>query len=301
MTDMLKNCQLCPRACGADRTKSRGACGAGIEIEAARASLHMWEEPPISGTNGSGTVFFSHCSLGCVFCQNRKISRREAEGQNITADALAKTFLSLEKKGAHNINLVTGAHYVPQIIEALQIARKQGLSLPVVYNSSGYEQVETLQLLDGHIDIYLPDYKYYSSYYAGLYSHAEDYREFAVPAIDEMVRQTGAPQFDKNGLLILPLDGATACLSALCGSTRRLICRIIPSLTAPSPQRSTQMPVRCSVSLDSAVFFSRTNPSARVLFPPLTAQDWRKLNMKTVLSIAGTDRRRRYSDRPENL
>mgnify|MGYP002271337050 CR=1 FL=1 len=201
MTDMLKNCQLCPRACGADRTKSRGACGAGIEIEAARASLHMWEEPPISGTNGSGTVFFSHCSLGCVFCPNRKISRREAEGQNITADALAKTFLSLEKKGAHNINLVTGAHYVPQIIEALQIARKQGLSLPVVYNSSGYEQVETLQLLDGHIDIYLPDYKYYSSYYAGLYSHAEDYREFAVPAIDEMVRQTGAPQFDKNGLL----------------------------------------------------------------------------------------------------
>ena len=188
MTDMLKDCQLCPRACGADRTKSRGACGAGIEIEAARASLHMWEEPPISGTNGSGTVFFSHCSLGCVFCQNRKISRREAEGQNITVDA-------------HNINLVTGAHYVPQIIEALQIARKQGLSLPVVYNSSGYEQVETLQLLDGHIDIYLPDYKYYSSYYAGLYSHAEDYREFAVPAIDEMVRQTGAPQFDKNGLL----------------------------------------------------------------------------------------------------
>ena len=201
MTDMLKNCQLCPRACGADRTKSRGACGAGIEIEATRASLHMWEEPPISGTNGSGTVFFSHCSLGCVFCQNRKISRREAEGQNITADALAKTFLSLEKKGAHNINLVTGAHYVPQIIETLQIARKQGLSLPVVYNSSGYEQVETLRLLDGHIDIYLPDYKYYSSYYAGLYSHAEDYREFAVPAIDEMVRQTGAPQFDKNGLL----------------------------------------------------------------------------------------------------
>ena len=259
MTDMLKNCQLCPRACGepnrepAAQNRRRGACGAGIEIEAARASLHMWEEPPISGTNGSGHGVFSHCSLGCVFCQNRKISRREAEGQNITADALAKTFLSLEKKGAHNINLVTGAHYVPQIIEALQIARKQGLSLPVVYNSSGYEQVETLQLLDGHIDIYLPDYKYYSSYYAGLYSHAEDYREFAVPAIDEMVRQTGAPQFDKNGLLkrgtvirhlmlpglagdtaqvlrILPLDGATACLSALCGSTRRLICRDYPEL-----------------------------------------------------------------------
>ena len=201
MTDMLKNCQLCPRACSADRTKSRGACGAGIEIELHAHRFICGRNRRFRVQMARARVFFSHCSLGCVFCQNRKISRREAEGQNITADALAKTFLSLEKKGAHNINLVTGAHYVPQIIEALQIARKQGLSLPVVYNSSGYEQVETLQLLDGHIDIYLPDYKYYSSYYAGLYSHAEDYREFAVPAIDEMVRQTGAPQFDKNGLL----------------------------------------------------------------------------------------------------
>ncbi len=201
MTDMLKNCRLCPRACGADRTTGRGACGAGAAIEAARASLHMWEEPPISGTNGSGTVFFSHCSLGCVFCQNRRISRREAEGRPVAIEALAKTFLSLEKKGAHNINLVTGAHYVPQIIEALELARKQGLTVPIVYNSSGYEQVETLKLLDGRVDIYLPDYKYYSSYYAGLYSRAEDYREVAVAAIDEMVRQTGTPQFDENGLL----------------------------------------------------------------------------------------------------
>ena len=201
MTDMLKNCHLCPRACGADRTKVCGACGAGAQVEAARASLHMWEEPPLSGTNGSGTVFFSHCSLGCVFCQNRKISRREAAGQPITIEALAKTFVALQYKGAHNINLVTGAHYVPQIIEALTLAREQGLTVPIVYNSSGYEQVETLRLLDGYIDIYLPDYKYYSSYYAGLYSHAEDYREIAVPAIAEMVRQTGAPQFDENGLL----------------------------------------------------------------------------------------------------
>ena len=201
MTDMLKNCHLCPRACGADRTKVRGACGAGAAVEAARASLHMWEEPPLSGTNGSGTVFFSHCSLGCVFCQNRKISRRDAAGQSVSIEALAKTFLALEHKGAHNINLVTGAHYVPQIIEALTLAHEQGLTVPIVYNSSGYEQVETLHLLDGYIDVYLPDYKYYSSYYANLYSHAEDYREIAVPAIAEMVRQTGAPQFDENGLL----------------------------------------------------------------------------------------------------
>lgn len=201
MTGLLKNCKLCPRRCGADRTKGRGLCGAGAEIEAARASLHLWEEPPISGTNGSGTVFFSHCSLGCVFCQNRSISRREAAGRPITVPALAKTFLALQAQGAHNINLVTGAHYVPQIIEALSLARDEGLTVPIVYNSSGYECVETLHLLDGWVDIYLPDYKYYSSYYAGLYSHAEDYRETAVDAIEEMVRQTGAPHFDENGLL----------------------------------------------------------------------------------------------------
>ena len=201
MTGLLKNCKLCPRRCGADRTKGRGLCGAGAEIEAARASLHLWEEPPISGTNGSGTVFFSHCSLGCVFCQNRSISRREAAGRPITVPALVKTFLALQAQGAHNINLVTGAHYVPQIIEALSLARDEGLTVPIVYNSSGYECVETLRLLDGWVDIYLPDYKYYSSYYAGLYSHAEDYRETAVDAIGEMVRQTGAPQFGETGLL----------------------------------------------------------------------------------------------------
>ena len=196
MTDMLKNCQLYPRACAADR-KSRGACGAGVGKSKPHARRCIWEEPPIS-VQMVGHGVFSHCSLGCVFCQNRKISRREAEGQNITVNALAKTFLSLEKKGAHNINLVTGAHYVPQIIEALQIVRKQGLSLPVVYNSSGYEQWKTrCSCSMVTLTSICPDYKYYSSYYADLYSHAEDYREFAVPAIDEMVRQTGAPQFDK--------------------------------------------------------------------------------------------------------
>lgn len=201
MTELLKHCRLCPRACGANRTRTRGLCGANDRIEAARASLHMWEEPPISGTHGSGTVFFSHCSLGCVYCQNRQISRHEAAGREITIAGLARTFLSLQQQGAHNINLVTGAHYAPHIIEALQLARKEGLSVPVVYNSSGYETIETLQLLDGWIDIYLPDYKYYSSYYADRYSHAEDYRETAVTAITEMVRQTGAPQYNADGML----------------------------------------------------------------------------------------------------
>lgn len=202
MTGMLKNCKLCPRACGVDRTRTRGLCGANDQIEAARASLHLWEEPPISGEHGSGTVFFSHCSLGCVFCQNRGISRRDGFGKPLSSEDLAQTFLSLAQQGAHNINLVTGVHYVPQIIQALSLARSRGLHLPVVYNSSGYECSETLRLLEGYVDIYLPDYKYYSSYYASRYSHAEDYREIAVAAITEMLRQTGAPQFDDNGLLI---------------------------------------------------------------------------------------------------
>ena len=201
MTGLLKKCKLCPRECGADRTRTRGLCGANDQIEAARASLHLWEEPPISGTNGSGTVFFSHCSLGCVFCQNRQISRRDGVGKALSIEDLAQTFLSLEKQGAHNINLVTGAHYVPQIIQALSLARRSGLQIPIVYNSSGYERVETLRMLEGYIDLYLPDYKYYSSYYAARYSHAEDYRDIAVAAITEMVRQTGIPQFDGSGLM----------------------------------------------------------------------------------------------------
>ena len=201
MHTLLTHCTLCPRACGADRTRTRGLCGANDRIEAARAGLHRWEEPPISGTRGSGTVFFSHCSLGCVFCQNRKISRRDTEGRTMTVEALARTFLVLEAQGAHNINLVTGAHYAPQIAEALRLARREGLSVPVVYNSSGYENVSTLRLLEGLVDIYLPDYKYYSSYYAETYSNAPDYRETAVDALTEMVRQTGAPQYDADGLL----------------------------------------------------------------------------------------------------
>lgn len=223
MTSLPESCHLCPRACGADRRRTRGACGAGAEIEAARASLHLWEEPVISGEKGSGTMFFSHCSLGCVFCQNRAISRREAAGRPISPESLAATFLSLEKKGASNINLVTGAHYVPQIIHSLDIARAEGLTIPVVYNSSGYECAETLHMLEGYVDIYLPDYKYYSSYYAALYSHAEDYRDFAVPAIDEMVRQTGAPQFDEHGMLTRGTVVRHLMLPGLAGDTSQVL------------------------------------------------------------------------------
>lgn len=254
MTELLKRCRLCPRACGADRTRTRGLCGANDRIEAARASLHKWEEPPISGVRGSGTVFFSHCSLGCVYCQNRQISRREAAGQEITIAGLARTFLSLEQQGAHNINLVTGAHYAPHIVEALRLARKEGLSVPVVYNSSGYETIETLQLLDGWIDIYLPDYKYYSSYYADRYSHAADYRETAVTAITEMVRQTDAPQYNADGML-----------------TRGTVIRhlMLPGLGGDTAQVLRDIAVR---------FGDRVLVSLMRQYTPFSMQDWPELD-----------------------
>ncbi len=223
MNDLLKNCKLCPRACGVDRSHSRGSCGANDQIEAARAALHMWEEPPISGTCGSGTVFFAHCSLRCVFCQNRAISQRESAGQNISIAQLAQVFIDLAQKGAHNINLVTGAHYALQIVEAIELAKNQGLNIPIIYNSSGYETIDTLRLLNGRIDIYLPDYKYYSSYYAARYSRAEDYRETAVSAIHEMIRQTGTPQYDDSGLLTRGTIIRHLMLPGLAGDTAQVL------------------------------------------------------------------------------
>jgi len=202
-TTPFTHCELCPRLCGVDRTIGQlGFCGADADIYAARAALHFWEEPPISGTKGSGAVFFSHCTLSCVYCQNRTISRRKAKGLRISSYELANAFISLQEQGAHNINLVTATHYVPHIIDALKIARGMDLSIPIVYNSSGYENVKTLQMLDGYIDIYLPDFKYYSSWYSTQYSNAPDYREIALEAISEMVRQTGAPEYGKDGLLM---------------------------------------------------------------------------------------------------
>lgn len=200
--ERLKACQLCPRGCGADRTHGAdGFCGADDQVRIARAALHAWEEPPISGARGSGAVFFSHCTLGCVFCQNRQISRRTESGKPVTIRRLAEIFAELEAQGAHNINLVTGSHYAPQIEAAIRLARRGGLSVPIVWNSGGYETVETLRRLDGLIDIYLPDFKYYSSYYASRYSHAADYPETALDAIAEMVRQTGSPVYGADGML----------------------------------------------------------------------------------------------------
>ncbi len=188
-------CILCPRRCRVDRDRGSGYCGERSDVRVARASLHMWEEPCISGKMGSGTVFFSGCPLKCVFCQNRKIMSGD-RGSVLTPRQLASLFLLLQDKGAANINLVTPTHFTPQIAEALRMSKAEGLSIPIVYNTSGYERVETLQMLAGLVDIYLPDLKYYSGELAARYSNAPDYFEQASSAISEMVRQAGAPLFD---------------------------------------------------------------------------------------------------------
>lgn len=166
----------------------------------ARASLHMWEEPCISGERGSGTVFFSGCPLRCVYCQNYQIARAK-QGSYISNERLAEIFLELQEKGAHNINLVTPTHYTPQIIDALENAKKSGLRLPIVYNCSGYEKVETLRMLDGLVDIYLTDFKYIDSKPAKRYSAAEDYPQVVKAALAAMVRQIGDSQFDEDGMM----------------------------------------------------------------------------------------------------
>lgn len=197
----LKSCELCPRRCKADRLSGEtGFCGADDKLYLARAALHFWEEPCISGEKGSGTVFFSGCNLRCVFCQNHEISRMDSK-KEVTVERLSEIFLELQEKGALNINLVTPTHYIPQIIEALDIAKEKGLVLPVVYNTSGYEAVESLKRLDGYVQVYLPDFKYMDGELSKKYSSAPDYPEKAKLALDEMVRQAGEAEFSEDGII----------------------------------------------------------------------------------------------------
>lgn len=198
----MGECTLCPRNCHSDRiNKKTGYCGMDNTVRVARAALHMWEEPCISGEKGSGAVFFTGCGLKCCFCQNREIAIGKS-GLEISVDRLGEIFLELEEKGAANINLVTGAHFVPQIISALELARKKGMSLPIIYNSSGYEKVETLKMLEGYVDVYLPDFKYMESDLAEKFSHAADYPQTAKKAIREMIRQTGPVIINEDGYIL---------------------------------------------------------------------------------------------------
>ncbi|MCM1541516.1 MAG: radical SAM protein [Blautia sp.] len=200
--NLMSDCTLCPRMCHADRLAGQtGFCGQTAELTAARAALHYWEEPCISGDTGSGAVFFSGCNLQCVFCQNHNIALGKS-GKNISIERLTEIFLELQDKGAANINLVTSTHFIPQIALALSSAKAQGLAIPVVYNTGSYEEAASLQLLEGLVDIYLPDLKYFSSELSAKYSHAADYFEKASAAIAEMYRQTGPPVVDaRTGLM----------------------------------------------------------------------------------------------------
>ena len=195
-----ENCRLCARNCGVNRTASTGFCKATDEMYIARAALHYWEEPPISGNNGSGTIFFSGCSLSCVFCQNRDISRGRM-GKLVEINRLAEIMTELQGKGAHNINLVTPTHFVPSIAESIKIARAKGLSIPIVYNTGSYDNLSTLKMLDGLVDVYLPDLKYFTPKTAAALSSAADYPTVARAAIDEMVRQVGEPRVDERGIM----------------------------------------------------------------------------------------------------
>ena len=197
---MSKKCSLCPRLCLADRNITTGYCGVKNTLRVARAALHFWEEPCLSGDEGSGAVFFTGCNLRCVFCQNYEIARAE-QGKEITIERLTEIFLELQEQKANNINLVTATHYVPQVVEALKAAKEKGLHIPVVYNCGGYESVETLKLLEGLVDIYLPDFKYLDSERAKRYSRAEDYPETAKKALAEMVRQQPEAVFDDRGIM----------------------------------------------------------------------------------------------------
>ncbi len=196
----MSNCNLCPRHCNIDRSTHKGYCGEGDSIRISRADLHFWEEPCISGTNGSGAIFFTGCQLKCVFCQNYDIARNKI-GKEISADELCDIFFRLKEKGAHNINLITADHFVPSIVKAIEKAKSLGFDLPFVYNTSAYIKKEQIDMLQGFIDVYLPDLKYHSEFLAKKYSNAKDYPKVAKQAIAQMVNAQNKIVFDNNGLI----------------------------------------------------------------------------------------------------
>lgn len=200
MNKELECCTICPHNCKINRTKNPGRCKSTDKIKIALYSIHNFEEPCISGEKGSGTIFFSNCNMNCIFCQNYEISQL-GRGKEITIEELANVMIKQQERNVQNINLVTPTSYAPHIVEAIKIARKKGLEIPIVYNTNGYESVETLKLLEGYVDIYLPDLKYYYDDLAKKYSKVDNYFEIATKAIQEMYRQVGTPVLDENGVM----------------------------------------------------------------------------------------------------
>ena len=216
MNELYNSCELCPRKCHINRNINKGICSNTSTLKVARSALHYFEEPSISGTNGSGTIFFSGCNLKCCYCQNKEISNNNF-GINISVERLSELMLELQKKKANNINLVTPTHFVPSIIEAIKLARKKGLSIPIVYNTSGYESITTIKLLAGYVDIYLTDFKYFDNKLGEDLSKVKNYFEIASLALEEMYKQVGKNKFASNGMmmkgiivrcLVLPTKGA---------------------------------------------------------------------------------------------
>ncbi len=197
---MLEKCTICPHQCGIDRTKKAGRCKSADKIKIALYSIHNFEEPCISGEKGSGTIFFSNCNMNCIYCQNYEISQ-EGKGREISIEELADIMLKQQEKGVENINLVTPTSYALHIIEAIKLAKNNGLNIPIVYNTNGYENVETLKMLEGYIDIYLPDLKYFYSELGEKYSKVSNYFEIATQAIKEMYRQVGSPELNEDGIM----------------------------------------------------------------------------------------------------
>lgn len=197
---MIEKCTLCPHRCGINRTQRLGRCKSTDKIKIALYSIHNFEEPCISGENGSGTIFFSNCNMNCIYCQNYEISQ-QGKGKEIEIQELANIMLKQQEKGVENINLVTPTSYVLYIIEAIKIAKNKGLQIPIVYNTNGYESIETLKLLEGYIDVYLPDFKYYYNELGKKYSNVNNYFEIATNAIKEMYRQVGSPKLNKKGIM----------------------------------------------------------------------------------------------------
>lgn len=224
----LAKCNICPRSCNVNRYEKLGYCRSNDRVKVAKSFLHKWEEPCISGNNGSGTVFFSNCNLGCVFCQNHDISQ-DGYGKEVSIERLSEIFVDLQRKGAHNINLVTPSHYSIQIREAIIIARGKGLSIPIIYNSNGYENVEELKKLEGLIDIYLPDIKYYDNKYSLRYSKAQNYFAFASKAVLEMLRQVGIPKF-RDGILVKGLMIRHLMLPGLIFDSKKIVDWVIGNL-----------------------------------------------------------------------
>lgn len=215
MNELYNSCELCPRKCHINRNINKGICSNTSTLKVARSALHYFEEPSISGTNGSGTIFFSGCNLKCCYCQNKGISN-DNFGINISVERLSELMLELQAKNANNINLVTPTHFVPSIIEAIKLARRNGLTIPIVYNTSGYESVDTIKLLDGYVDIYLTDFKYFDNKLGEDLSKVKNYFEVASTALDEMYKQVSKNKFSSNGLmttgiivrcLVLPTKG----------------------------------------------------------------------------------------------